>query len=56
MIGQSTGGWTDQDYNIVDISSGTAKDPQGNVHHLPKEITFPTFSKGNRIINCFEVK
>tara|TARA_B100001287_G_C22627680_1_gene503404 strand:+ start:359 stop:1147 length:789 start_codon:yes stop_codon:yes gene_type:complete len=56
MIGQSTGGWTDQDYNVVDISSGTAKDPQGNVHHLPKEITFPTFSKGNRIINCFEVK
>jgi len=56
MIGQATGAWTDQKSKIVDISRISAEDPQGNIHYLPKQIKFPSFSQENRDIKCIEIK
>jgi len=56
MIGQATGAWTDQKSDIVDISKISAVDPQGNIHYLPKQIKFPSFSRENRDIKCIEIK
>jgi len=56
LIGQATGAWTDNPGKIVDIKQISAEDNQGNIHYLPKEIKFPSFSKENRDIKCIEIK